>query len=290
MGQISWCLWAPLVLLAIVSHVPTNAQDQGKYFFFFSNQLSLCLSPLHPPYPAFQASSFPLCPPHPTFLCFYVFHHFPPWPSNLFPSVPSITHLSFLPLNLPSPLCPPLSHSVSSLTPFLHLSSLCCLTVWWAGSVQSDQIMLMIISPPYHHAISPWQPGNDCNPAADAATLQKGFNKCVVTLCFKLWWFAAQCGAQYTTLQCASQSTSPQQTWFNQSDSHQNVGSCLFLVMDVKNLDASLTRNTHLSFSWTYCMLIHQYVALLAYHVLKLNRCVFFWTRLSCSDMLHNIY
>ncbi|TMS10561.1 Collagen alpha-1(XIV) chain [Larimichthys crocea] len=28
MGQISWCLWAPLVLLAIVSHVPTNAQDQ----------------------------------------------------------------------------------------------------------------------------------------------------------------------------------------------------------------------------------------------------------------------
>lgn len=29
-GKIRWCLWAPLVLLALVSGVPTKAQDMGK--------------------------------------------------------------------------------------------------------------------------------------------------------------------------------------------------------------------------------------------------------------------
>lgn len=32
MGQISWCLWAPLVLLALVSYYPSKAQGQGKWF------------------------------------------------------------------------------------------------------------------------------------------------------------------------------------------------------------------------------------------------------------------
>lgn len=159
---------------------------------------------------------------------------------------------------------------------------LCCLSVWCAGSVQSDYITLMIISPPYHHAISPWQHGNACNPAADAAMLQRGFNKCVVTARFKLRWFAAQRAAQYITLQCALQSTSPQQTWFNQTESHQNMGCCLFLVIDVKNLDALLTRNTHLRSSWAYRILMCHCVALFAYHVFKCNVCFSEWD----SDIL----
>lgn len=31
-GKSRWCLWAPLVLLALVSGVPTKAQDMGKCF------------------------------------------------------------------------------------------------------------------------------------------------------------------------------------------------------------------------------------------------------------------
>lgn len=42
MGQISWCLWAPLVLLALVSYYPSKAQGQGKWFS--SSPIPLALS------------------------------------------------------------------------------------------------------------------------------------------------------------------------------------------------------------------------------------------------------
>ena len=68
-GQIRWCLWAPLVLLALVSHFPSKAQGQGKYFFPFS----LCFSPSHPLlslFPSFLFTSYSTIPtlaiePHP---------------------------------------------------------------------------------------------------------------------------------------------------------------------------------------------------------------------------------
>lgn len=117
--------------------------------------------------PAFQPTSGPSLHPS-TFKS----SPFPTWAPNLFPSVPLIPHLSFL---LPPP---PLSLSLSS--PLLpNHSSLCHLCVWCAGSVQLDYIALVIISPPYHYSISPWQLGDACTPVANAATPQRSFNACV---------------------------------------------------------------------------------------------------------------
>lgn len=43
-GQVRWCFWAPLVLLALVSNFPSKAQGQGKHHLLFSDLLSLLLT------------------------------------------------------------------------------------------------------------------------------------------------------------------------------------------------------------------------------------------------------
>lgn len=59
-GKIRWCLWAPLVLLALVSSVPSKAQDMGKcsppplLLFLFQTFI------LHPPCPQVIRSQSPL--------------------------------------------------------------------------------------------------------------------------------------------------------------------------------------------------------------------------------------
>lgn len=50
-GQIRWCLWGPLVLLALVSNSPSKAQGQGKYYFFSSLQSLASLFASHYPIP-----------------------------------------------------------------------------------------------------------------------------------------------------------------------------------------------------------------------------------------------
>lgn len=145
---------------------------------------------------------------------------------------------------------------------FPHRSCLC------AVSVQS-------VFPPFHdhitfHIIVLFHPGDMAmcaNPAADAAMLQRSFNKCVVTARFKLWWFAAPCAAQNLTLQCALQSTSPQQTWFNHTESHfKSEVSAKFSITHIKKLDSTLRWNTHLGPSCRYCVLLWCY-----WHVMCLN-------------------
>lgn len=97
--KIRWCLWAPLVLLALVCHVPIKAQGQGKYLS------QLFTLPSHTiPFFSLSLPSKPtllLCcaPPPMTFRSFTTSHLGHP----VF--FPFITRLSFLPWNVPTFLC-----------------------------------------------------------------------------------------------------------------------------------------------------------------------------------------
>lgn len=97
-GKIRWCLWAPLVLLALVSGVPSKAQDMGK------------------------------CSPPPLLLSLV---------SGLHPT-PTLSpgdSLSVSPDLYPSPLSSPLLTSFLCLRSFLFPHHL---AVWCAGSLPSD--------------------------------------------------------------------------------------------------------------------------------------------------------
>lgn len=122
-GKIRWCLWALLVLLALVSHVPSRAQGQGKYFFFSPHPtLSLFFCP--PSDLLFPPSCFQVFPPPISLL-----DHFP---------LPSLKLLFFLSLSL-------------CLLPRFPFSSL------FDVQAHSNQItpLLVITSPPNHHTVSP---------------------------------------------------------------------------------------------------------------------------------------
>lgn len=87
MGQISWCLWAPLVLLALVSYYPSKAQGQGKWFS--SSPIPLAVSFLLSP-----RSGHPIQSPY-SYLFELHYIHIPP-PLSAFSSS------AFLPSSPPS--------------------------------------------------------------------------------------------------------------------------------------------------------------------------------------------
>lgn len=114
-GKIRWCLWAPLVLLALVSGVPSKAQDQGK-----------------------------CCPP-PAFLSLVSDNHpTPPCPQAIGSEPPLIftphhSPLHFSPLLISLPLLSPTSTSSGCL-------------MWGLAPPSPDYA---IESPPFHPSLLP---------------------------------------------------------------------------------------------------------------------------------------
>lgn len=108
--KIRRCLWAPLVLLALVSHVPSKAQDQGMYFSSSPNTFL----PFSPAYP----------------ICFQSLHLFP---SSLSSPV-STSSLGLMCGLIPIPLHCTDDH-ITSISP--HRFSLACESVSSVDTLQT---------------------------------------------------------------------------------------------------------------------------------------------------------
>lgn len=227
---------APLVLLVLVSHFPSKAQSQGKCFVscpVFALRFSPPIPHLssfihrfltHNIFRIFFKYYYEGKPKKHKIHCLKTVlytntHTNPGWGKQVRSSY-LLSKLYCFKVFLDSQLCHPTSpHDDSLFSPFSpHFSALVYLQIFlpsltWPLCVSSPvstsflprlpfRLMcrlsptLLIISPPYHHAISPWQHGSGCNPAADAASLQRGFNKHVVRLRLKLLWFPRRCAAQ----------------------------------------------------------------------------------------------
>ena len=232
-----WCCWPWFPMFPVRHRVKVSSPNHLSVLSDPTSLPSSSLLPFHvmsyPPSSTTSNFSLLLSPRLPTLAIQPLPHLFPP---SLLPSLKPPLHLSALPR---SRIIPPSAVSLFDV------------------QAQSNQITQRSWS--YHlHIIMPFHPRSTATLATQLPRLPRFrgvFNKCVVTVCIKLWWFAAQCAAQYTALRCAFQSASPQQTWFNQTEAHQNTDQCLFcavfLVMDAKNLDTLWTRTRTSEFQLT---------------------------------------